>query len=139
VASPDGRILAVAQKGSLVAGKARRLSRVRGRGIGLDDVPGEGAIRFIEAGMGKDLHRVEVPGSEVWAMAFSPDGQTLAATSGWETGEIHLYEVPSGRQTRTIASPPLRSPALAFTPDGSRLVSGMADGSILVWDLRSAR
>lgn len=26
---------------------------------------------------------------------------------------------------------------VAFTPDGSRLVSGMADGSVLVWDVRS--
>jgi WD40 repeat protein len=72
-------------------------------------------------------------------MAFSPDGKTLAATSGWETGEIHLYDVASGREARTIVAPPLRSPALAFTPDGSRLVSGMADGSILVWDVRPAR
>lgn len=139
VASPDGRILAVARKEVAGEGNARRLSRVGGRRTGIDMGAAGGEIGFIDAGTGKDLRRVEVPGSELWAMAFSPDGKTLAATSGWETGEIHLYEVESGREARTIVSPPLRSSALAFTPDGSRLVSGMADGSILVWDVRPAR
>ncbi len=139
VASPDGRILAVAHNGLSDVGRARRLSRVGGRRTGFELVPVEGPIRFIEAGTGQDLRRVELPGSQVWAMAFSPDGKTLAATSGWETGEIHLYDVASGREARTIVSPPLRSPALAFTPDGSRVVSGMADGSILIWDVRASR
>jgi WD40 repeat protein len=44
---------------------------------------------------------------------------------------------PDEPEKRTINGPPFRSPALAFTPDGSRLVTGMADGSVLVWDLRS--
>lgn len=79
---------------------------------------------------------MRVEGREVWAMAFSPDGKTLAATSGWESGRIHLYNVATGKETRTINGPAFRSPALAFTPDGSRLVTGMADGSVLVWDLR---
>jgi WD40 repeat protein len=78
-----------------------------------------------------------VEGSEVWALAFSPDGKTLAATTGWDSGQIHFFDVASGKETRTIESPPLRSPALAYTPDGSRLVSGMADGSILVWDVQA--
>jgi WD40 repeat protein len=78
-----------------------------------------------------------VPGSEVWALAFAPDGKTLAATTGWETGQIHLYDVASGNETRTIDAPSLRSPALAFTPEGGRLVSGMADGSIVIWDVRA--
>jgi WD40 repeat protein len=70
-------------------------------------------------------------------MAFSPDGKALAATTGWEEGRIHLYEVATGKETRTITTPPLRKSVIAFTPDGSRIVSGMADTSVLVWDLRS--
>ena len=65
------------------------------------------------------------------------DGKTLAATSGWETGQIHLYEVATGREIRTINTPATRTPALAFSPDGSKLVCGMADTSILVWDLQA--
>ncbi len=94
-----------------------------------------GTIALLDAQAGKETITIEVPGSEVWALAFAPDGKTLAATTGWETGRIHFYDVASGKETRTIDTPSLRSPALAYTPDGSRLVSGTADGSILVWDV----
>jgi WD40 repeat protein len=61
--------------------------------------------------------------------------KTLAPT----TGRIHLYEVATGQETRTIDTPPLRSRSLAFTPDGQRLVTGMADASVLIWDVRAER
>ncbi len=94
-----------------------------------------GTIVIADRKSGEERITIEVPGSEVWAMAFAPDGKTLAATSGWESGRMHLYDVASGKETRTFDGPPFRSPALAFTPDGSRIVSGMADRSILVWDV----
>ena len=68
-------------------------------------------------------------------MAFSPDGRTLAATTGWETGQIHFYEVATGREVRTIDTPAIRTKALAFSPDGSKIICGMADTSVLVWDV----
>ncbi len=51
---------------------------------------------------------------------------------------MHLYDVGDGREIQTIATPPGShgSLALAFTPDGSRLVAGMSDTSILMWDVR---
>lgn len=95
-------------------------------------------IRLLDAATGKLFHQMGVEGSEVWAMAFTPDGKTLAATSGWEEGQIHLFDVATGKEVRTIHCPPLRSPALVFLPDGKRLVSGMADGALLVWNVAAA-
>jgi WD40 repeat protein len=138
VASPDERILAVSHGVSGVRlGRHRRYGPdISSAGFSLTSAV-SGTIRLLEAETGREIQRMTVDGSEVWAMAFAPDGKTLAATSGWETGQIHFFDVPSGKENGTISSPPLHSPALAFTPDGTRLISGMADGSVLFWDLRA--
>lgn len=135
--SPDGRLLAVAGDST---DDQRYAIRGGGRGnhrTGLSPKPAGGTIRLLDATSGQEQQAMKVEGSKVWALAFSPDGKTLAATSGWELGQIHLFDVATGKETRTIDGPAFRSPALAFTPDGSRLITGMADGSVLVWDLRS--
>ncbi len=38
----------------------------------------------------------------------------------------------------TIETPAIRTPALTFTPDGSKLVCGMADTSVLAWDVAAS-
>ena len=96
-----------------------------------------GVITLLDVETLEERHRIEVMGSEVWSLAFSPDSKTLAATTGWETGQIHLYDVATGKEFRTIATPAIRTPALTFTPDGSQLVCGMADTSALMWDLKA--
>ena len=132
ILSPDERIMALTKPGG-----GGRLKRERRAGMGISSE--SGLIKLVDSETGKELRQITVEGSKVWALAFSPDGKTLAATTGWETGQIHFFDVATGKETRTIDTPPLRSPALAFTPDGSRLVSAMADGSVLVWDVKPSR
>ncbi len=136
IASPDERLLAVTESPS--GDKMKRVSPVGNHAPQLvgEFISDSGVIKLVDAATGKETARILVEGSQVWALAFAPDGKTLAATTGWETGRIHLFDVASGKEVRTIESPPLRSPALAFTPDGSHLVSATADGSVLVWDVR---
>ncbi len=98
-----------------------------------------GTIILLDSQTIKEKLRIEVDGSEVWAMVFSPDGKTLAATSGWKSGQIHFYDVGNGRETRTIDTGAIHSSLLAFSPDGTQIVCGMADTSVLVWDLEAPR
>jgi WD40 repeat protein len=74
-------------------------------------------------------------------MAYSHDDRTIAWTTGWAKCYIHLYDLARRKETRTITTPTVHSQwcvsALVFTPDGSRIVAGMTDTSVLVWDLRS--
>ncbi len=72
---------------------------------------------------------------KVNAVAFSPDGRTLAATSGTD---VQMWDPQTGHRCPYT---PMRHPSdireLAFSADGTRLVSGDAAGNVKVWDTRT--
>jgi WD40 repeat protein len=73
------------------------------------------------------------------AMAFSPDGNLLAAESG--QGVIRLLDPANGREKARLEDPRQDVAGwLGFTPDGTRLVAVTEDGkAIHVWDLKRIR
>jgi len=77
---------------------------------------------------GTDLHG---PSEGITALAFSPDGQTLAA--GDENGEIQLWGTAFWNRSRTIQAHGLEIEALAFADGGRTLVSASQDASIRYW------
>src|SRR6202012_3258606 len=72
----------------------------------------------------------------VSAMAFSPDGTTLALAS--DDGTIKLWDTRSGALQQTLKGHKDRGVnAVAFSPDGTTLASVSSDGTIELWDARS--
>jgi WD40 repeat protein len=73
----------------------------------------------------------------VYALAFSPDGKTVAS-SGYDR-TIKLFEVATGREIMTLRDHSDTVYGLATSPDGKMLASGSADRAVKVWDVASGK
>ena len=84
------------------------------------------------------------PGYEgrIYALAVSPDGNTIAAGgwTGWdwdEQGSVYLFDARSGELVRRVAGFPDVIGSLAWSRDGTRLAVGLhADGGLWVLSTR---
>jgi WD40 repeat protein len=84
-----------------------------------------------------------VPNERVNSVAFSPDGEILAA--GTKANTIKLWHVDPAKERTTFRGK--RGPvaaagavwALAFSPDGKTLAAASNDHSVRLWDIHSAR
>ena len=78
--------------------------------------------------------------TEVAALAFSPDGKTLA--SGDASGMIKLWDLTTGKELvlgkgreRENTCEGTAVLCLAFSPDGKTLASSGNDDAIRLWDV----
>jgi WD40 repeat protein len=69
----------------------------------------------------------------VEAVAFSPDGATVA-TGSWDQ-TVRLWDVATGREKASFKWPIGRVFSLAYAPDGLRLAAGGEAGAVVVWDV----
>jgi WD40 repeat protein len=112
VFSPDGKVLALAEQ--------------------------SGTVYLLEGGTGRLVHQLKAP-TLVNALAFSPDGRTVAA-GGWRQrppgAESHIvfWETSTGQQRRALRSDEAPVQALAYSPDGKVLAAGNRDTTVLLWD-----
>jgi WD40 repeat protein len=72
-------------------------------------------------------------GSRILALAFSVDGQTLAAGGGDDA--LRLWDVTTGKERGRINEPWVN--ALVFSPRGKVLITGNGFKKIRVWDWRT--
>jgi WD40 repeat protein len=73
----------------------------------------------------------------VVALAYSPDGRTLASASA--DGTARLWDVATGKLTATLQSPAARAYCVAFASDGRFVAVGFGQpvGLVQIWDVES--
>lgn len=71
----------------------------------------------------------------VIAVAFSPDGKTLASGS-WDY-TVKVWDTLSGKELQTIRGHSHTVSAIAFSPDGKMLASASYDKTVKLWDVES--
>jgi serine/threonine protein kinase/Tol biopolymer transport system component len=74
---------------------------------------------------------------EVYSVAFSPDGKTLASGSRDQT--IKLWGVSTGKCTTSLTGHTRVVHSVAFSPDGKTLASGSRDQTIKLWDVSTGK
>jgi WD40 repeat protein/serine/threonine protein kinase len=95
------------------------------------------ALAELVAIFGEDRHARGEPGCHLYAVAFSPNGKTLAF--GGVDKVVRLIDLATGKQRQELTTRPRSAEdpvyTLAFSPDGKVLACGMHQGSILLWDV----
>jgi RNA polymerase sigma factor (sigma-70 family) len=128
--------------GHLVSGMARHVAFTRdGRLLATNRFP-RGDILVCETTTGRPIRTLHVPVSMGSTMAVSPDGRVLASASDGLSGGgkecnrgIRLWEVLTGREILRRDAGGDAVSAVAFAPDGKNFITGMENGSALVWNL----
>jgi WD40 repeat protein len=94
-------------------------------------------IKLWSVATGKEQATLKGHTRDVWSLAFSPDGKTLA--SGCEDGTIKLWDVARSKELATLKGHESRVSVLAFSPDGNTLASGSEDKTIKLWDVAKSK
>ncbi len=165
--SPDGKALAIGTSGGLAAGKkggeiilwdvAARQVNTRFKkhrwgvlalafspdGEALASSSVDGGVTLWNTADASELMTLNLPladdGAIFHDIAFSPDGQLLATTTG-PTYSIGLWDWRVGRLTRTLDSKD-RSQLfdVAFAADGKRIAATGGGGAVYCWDMETGK
>jgi hypothetical protein len=122
--SPDGRLLTTNTLGPAPSGMAGGPPDINAQTLRLWEVTTAGEL----------LAHPTVTNS---CVAFSLDSRMMAMSAPAQ--EILLWDLRLGKELRRIKGFDAEVTSLAFSPDGSRLVSGLSDSTLLVWDIAIAR
>ncbi|MCU1647319.1 MAG: Serine/threonine protein kinase [Nocardia sp.] len=115
--SPDGRILASAT----------------GNGNPNNTVD-DGYLQLWDASSGESITTLAQTNSRGQALAFSPDGKTLASLR--TDGRLTLWDIASRQTTRTVAPTSSGVTCIAFG-SGGVVAGGFNDGTVTLWDAES--
>ncbi|GGU79387.1 hypothetical protein GCM10010211_51760 [Streptomyces albospinus] len=90
-------------------------------------------MRLWDAATGKSNATLTGHTNEVWSVAFSPDGRTLATGSVDTTAR--LWDVATGRTRAILPGDTGGLASVVFSPDGHTLATASDDSTVRLWDV----
>jgi WD40 repeat protein len=102
-----------------------------------------GSVDLLDVADRQILRRIKLK-NEVLAIAFSPDGNSIAVATGSPPGSIvsgavTLFSTRSGEPQWNAACHGNAALIVAFSPDGRTVVSGGNDSWLKVWDASTGK
>jgi len=118
--------------------KDRRTSAVclslTSRGLGAHRE--RGALRFWETRTGQNIGVLH-DWTKILALAYAPDGNTLATGNG--DGAVRIWDPVRGRPLRDLLGHRSDVRAIAYSPDGKTLATGGDDLTVRLWQVATGR
>lgn len=104
---------------------------------GLIALSGGSSVRIHEVSNGKLVRELKTAASNVYGMAFSPDGNLFAA--GSDDSVIRLWRASDWSLLRELKGQRFSIVNLTFRPDSNLLASGSWDSTLGLWGIPAAR
>ncbi len=96
---------------------------------------GEGLVRVLEAGTGKETRVLKGHSAAVTSVSFDRDERLIATGSGDHT--IKVWDATSGEETLTLEGHAGAVSSVTYSADGTQIASGGDDGTVRIWDATS--
>jgi RNA polymerase sigma factor (sigma-70 family) len=89
-------------------------------------------LALVDAKDGKEVRRARTGGESVASLAFSKDGETLAAGLG---GTIRVWDATTGKERSSAIGHEHYISSAAVSEDGKVAATAGGDGALILWDL----
>jgi RNA polymerase sigma factor (sigma-70 family) len=93
-------------------------------------------VEVVTAQQQRVLHK---DAAAITALAYAPDGRTLASASGDKRPVVLLWDMPAGQIAQRLPAHTAEIRCLAFAPAGDRLASASRDKTAWIIDARDIR
>jgi eukaryotic-like serine/threonine-protein kinase len=93
--------------------------------------PGQ-AVRVLEVATGKEICSIPGWNDGTLSLAFSPDGNHVAA--GGMDWTVRVWDAKTAQEVRVLKNHTWPVFGMAISPDGRYLVSGSSDSTVRLWD-----
>lgn len=106
--------------------------RMRGRNIP--------AVEVWDVATGEDKAILIGHPWRVNSIAYSPDGETIATTTGWHRNNtVRLWDTQTGQNIFTSKMQMPRDTFVIFSPDGTTYAAAAADNTVHLWDGKTGK